>query len=193
MYNMRITGQKGAGSVPERMKQMIADTYAALLEKKPLDKITVKELVEACQISRQTFYYHFSDVLDVLTWRLTQSVQQAVARSLDVDTPEAAMEELLRMALRDKPMIRRIFQSQRREQIERIFLDGVRNYMEELIRNKAPGLPINYTQGRVCLRYCAGGIAGLMLGDFVTEDNLKPMAEQISRMVSATVRSCLQE
>ena len=97
------------------------------------------------------------------------------------------------MALRDRPMIRRIFQSQRRDQIEGIFLDGVRHYMEELIRNKAPGLPMNYTQGRVCLRYCAGGVAGLMLGDYVTEDNLKPMAEQLSRMVSATVRSCLQE
>ena len=193
MYNMRIAGQKGAGSVPERMKQMIADTYAALLEKKPLDKITVKELVGACQISRQTFYYHFSDVLEVLTWRLSQSVQQAVARSLEADTPEAAMEELLRMALRDRPMIRRIFQSQRRDQIEGIFLDGVRHYIEELIRNKAPGLPMNYTQGRVCLRYCAGGVAGLMLSDYVTEDNLKPMAEQLSRMVSATVRSCLQE
>ena len=193
LYNHDIAGKRGAGGVPERMKQMIADTYAALLQKKPLDKITVKELVEACQISRQTFYYHFSDVLEVLTWRVSQSVQQAVARSLEAETPEAAMEELLRMALRDRPMIRRIFQSQRRDQIEGIFLDGVRHYMEELIRNKAPGLPMNYTQGRVCLRYCAGGVAGLMLGDYVTEDNLKPMAEQLSRMVSATVRSCLQE
>ena len=77
--------------MPERMKQMIADTYAALLKKKPLDKITVKELVEACQISRQTFYYHFSDVLEVLTWRVAQTTQQAVERSLAAETPEAAM------------------------------------------------------------------------------------------------------
>ena len=179
--------------MPERMKQMIADTYAALLKKKPLDKITVKELVEACQISRQTFYYHFSDLLEVLTWRVAQTTQQAVERSLAAETPEAAMEELLRMAIVDRPMIRRIFQSQRRDQIEVILLDGVRHYLEQLILNKAPALPVQYIQGQVCLRYCAGGVAGLMLSDYLTEDNLKPMAAQLSRMVSATVRSCLQE
>lgn len=41
------------------MKQMISNTMAGLLEHKSVDKITVKELVEACGISRQAFYYHF--------------------------------------------------------------------------------------------------------------------------------------
>ena len=45
---------------------MIADTYAALLEKKPLDKITVKELTEKADVNRKTFYSHYSSIEDVL-------------------------------------------------------------------------------------------------------------------------------
>ena len=37
-------------------KQMIAGKLVELLEHKPVDKITVKELVAACGISRQGFY-----------------------------------------------------------------------------------------------------------------------------------------
>ena len=46
------------------MKQLIAETLARLLERKSVDKITVKELVETCGISRQAFYYHFQDIVD---------------------------------------------------------------------------------------------------------------------------------
>lgn len=38
-------------------KQLIADTFVALSRQKPIDKITVKDVVETCHVSRQTFYY----------------------------------------------------------------------------------------------------------------------------------------
>lgn len=34
----------------------------------PLDKITVRMLVENCGLNRQTFYYHFQDIYDLLRW-----------------------------------------------------------------------------------------------------------------------------
>ena len=42
-------------------KRLLADTLIELLAKRPLDKITVKELVATCHVNRQTFYYHFQD------------------------------------------------------------------------------------------------------------------------------------
>ena len=36
-------------------KQALAATLKQLLEKKSLDDITVKEIVEACEVNRQTF------------------------------------------------------------------------------------------------------------------------------------------
>ena len=37
------------------MKAMIAETFLTLAGQKNVDKITVKDLVETCGISRQTF------------------------------------------------------------------------------------------------------------------------------------------
>jgi AcrR family transcriptional regulator len=37
-----------------------------LLEDKPLDKITVREIVEECGVSRNTFYYHFHDIYELI-------------------------------------------------------------------------------------------------------------------------------
>ena len=54
--------------MPANMKGMIADAFVSLSGEKPIDKITVKDLVEKCSISRQTFYYHFQDILEVIEW-----------------------------------------------------------------------------------------------------------------------------
>ncbi len=60
-------------------KQALAATLKQLLEKKSLDDITVKEIVEACEVNRQTFYYHFQDIYDLLGWFLEQEARQALA------------------------------------------------------------------------------------------------------------------
>lgn len=47
-------------------QQMIIQCFLELLNEKPFHKITVKEIVERCQINRNTFYYHFKDIYDLL-------------------------------------------------------------------------------------------------------------------------------
>ena len=49
-------------------KKALADALKKMMAIKPIDKITVNELVESCGVSRQTFYYHFDDVYDLLEW-----------------------------------------------------------------------------------------------------------------------------
>ena len=46
----------------------LAAALKKMMEVKPIDKITVKDLVEICGVNRQTFYYHFDDVYDLLEW-----------------------------------------------------------------------------------------------------------------------------
>lgn len=47
-------------------KEKIKDTFWEMYKTKPISKITVKELSEACAIGRGTFYNHFEDVYAVL-------------------------------------------------------------------------------------------------------------------------------
>lgn len=59
-------------------KSALADSLKKLLETKPLEKITIKELVEDCGVNRQTFYYHFRDVYDLLDWIFTTDSRSMV-------------------------------------------------------------------------------------------------------------------
>ena len=47
-------------------KQAIMNCLLELLSTKQLDKITVKDICEICEINRNTFYYYFQDIYDVL-------------------------------------------------------------------------------------------------------------------------------
>lgn len=40
-------------------KQALANSLKSLLQKKTLNKITIKDIVDDCGVNRQTFYYHF--------------------------------------------------------------------------------------------------------------------------------------
>lgn len=47
-------------------KKEIIKTFLNLLEQKPLSKITVKNIVESCGINRNTFYYYYKDIYDLV-------------------------------------------------------------------------------------------------------------------------------
>ena len=49
-------------------KDALAAALKQMMNVKPIGKITVKDLVEICGVNRQTFYYHFDDVYDLLEW-----------------------------------------------------------------------------------------------------------------------------
>ena len=56
--------------------------FAAALKKmmavKPMERITVKDLVEICGVNRQTFYYHFDDIFDLLEWVFEEDAKLAL-------------------------------------------------------------------------------------------------------------------
>lgn len=55
-------------SVSEQTKQQLASALKTLMAQKPMDKITIADLTGICRIRRQSFYYHFEDIYDLLRW-----------------------------------------------------------------------------------------------------------------------------
>ncbi len=47
-------------------RKHIIEAYAAIMEEKELDRITVTDVISKAHISRSTFYYHFANLEDVL-------------------------------------------------------------------------------------------------------------------------------
>ena len=65
--------------MPTFTKAAIKATFISLLNKKPLNKITGKEIVEECGINGNAFYYHFDDIPSLLEEILVEEADRFVA------------------------------------------------------------------------------------------------------------------
>ena len=65
----------------QRTEAVLIGTFKALMLKKPMNKITVSELVEECGINRKTFYYHFEDIRDMQRKMLRQDIEALFSRA----------------------------------------------------------------------------------------------------------------
>ena len=68
-------------------KQKIADALRQQMMEKPFEKITVQNLMDATNMKRQSFYYHFQDTRDVLMWICVQELAQPL-QSRDLEFSE---------------------------------------------------------------------------------------------------------
>ncbi|MBS6955142.1 MAG: TetR/AcrR family transcriptional regulator C-terminal domain-containing protein [Enterocloster asparagiformis] len=75
-------------------KREILRAFAELASEKPVDKITVKEITDNCQISRNTFYYHYQDVYEVLEEYLNMEAQQLMEQ-IERDMNSCDSEEFI--------------------------------------------------------------------------------------------------
>lgn len=49
-------------------KRALADSMKEIMNIKPLSKISIKDIVEGCNMNRKSFYYHFKDKYDLVNW-----------------------------------------------------------------------------------------------------------------------------
>lgn len=68
--------------MPNSTKEALASALKEMMRVKPIGKITVKDLVEICGVNRQTFYYHFDDVYDLLEWVFEEDANRVLPRQV---------------------------------------------------------------------------------------------------------------
>jgi AcrR family transcriptional regulator len=62
----------------ERTRYTLANSIKELMRNIPLDKISVREIVENCGTTRQTFYRNFKDKYDLVNWYFDKIVQKTI-------------------------------------------------------------------------------------------------------------------
>ena len=62
------------------IKRVLASTLTEMAEKKSLSKITINDLTQACDVSRQTFYNNFKDIYDLVEWIYLKEVVTPIER-----------------------------------------------------------------------------------------------------------------
>ena len=180
--------------MPTRMKETIAGTFAEMAKRRSVDKITVKDLVEACGISRQTFYYHFQDIMYVIEWLADRALQRAVAVSLAASTPQEAVKAVILALEENEDLIQHLMASQRREEMERLLVQNTRAYLANMLRAKATGSSrsVSAADLEAAIDFCSYGLVGMMLQHLGRAKDADLWADQLFRLLTGEIFSAPQ-
>ncbi len=169
-------------------ESLIADTFVDMLEKEDLDKITVKRLIGECHISRQTFYYHFHDIMDVLEWSFKKATQELVENSLNAGSQKEALSFFSAFVKMHRTKLDRLRYSRNWIRIEGLLTDSAMTYLGEIARRKAPDIDISYEDMEITLRFYASGFVGVLLQYCGKKRiNEEKMVRQLDKLISGEI------
>lgn len=169
---------------PNQTKDEIAKHFRKLSKNMMIDKITVQKIVEAAGISRQTFYYHFQDIIDLVEWILKSNLEKTLQTSLTAKDSEEALKSFIYEAYENRGLLEQIRYSKNRVEVETILIHVFRAYLLEVIKKYPPKINISFADMELALDYHAYGSIGLLATQFSkNEINLDYLAKQMSRLL----------
>lgn len=122
-------------------KEAIAETLMELLSTQTIEQITVKKIVEECGINRQTFYYHFCDIYDLLEWALGHGIERYLEDNpLPSQDWQQQVRHVFRFLYANRRTILHAYAPENRKLYERFIMKMVRPIIEEKV-NSCPAAP----------------------------------------------------
>ena len=132
---------------PSETKIMMANALKELIKDRPFSKITVQDIVAACNINRNTFYYHFESNVDLLYFSYSQEIKK-VADSFhkaNANVPEI-MEFALDYIDNNIRLCQCAYESLGENQLKTIFEKDLFDYMRATIEYFASENNVKFTE-----------------------------------------------
>lgn len=147
-------------------KLALADSLKKLMLHRPLDKITVKELVEDCGVNRQTFYYHFRDIYDLLGWVFQTEAYDAITDCQNYDTWQQGFLKILQYVKSNQDFCTNAFRSLGREHLEFFLNNATFALISSVMDELSEGHRLQERDKVFIARFFTFGITG-MLTDWI--------------------------
>ena len=92
-------------------KRALGNSLKAVLLELPFHKVTVKRIVDHLGVNRQTFYYYFQDIQQLLTWTLKEEIQQSLSDVVFFENWRLGLLRILFYIQQNEQLCRTIFAS----------------------------------------------------------------------------------
>ena len=155
-------------------RRAIMQSFMKLLNEMPFDKITVKDIVADCNINRNTFYYNFKDIYDLLDEVLKDELKKL--RDNHKEPYHSWSEGLLYaadFALNNKKAVYHLHNSDKKAQFDKYFEKAIYGVVLEFVSEKAQSSEIsNGDVDFIAYFYCCGlmGLLNKWLDSGMKED-----------------------
>ena len=176
-------------------KKAIMDCFLNMLKRKNIDRVTVTDICEECGINRNTFYYYFSDIYDVLDSVLIEETE----KNIDI-TEDATFYETYSKAasviIEYRAAVIHVYNSRNRDIIEK-YLHNTTEYLVGLFvkkYSKDHKLTEDDREYITCFySYSIVGIVSRWIGDGMPpydKDLIKRFSESFDATIDTMINLC---
>lgn len=106
----------------DRTKHLFAQKIQELAKHKPVKDIQIKELCEACDMERTSFYYHFKDKYDLICWIFEQNFESE-SRNAAVINSEEMISRMLNRLMQQRSFFANALEDSSQNNLRQYMLD----------------------------------------------------------------------
>lgn len=145
------------------------NAFAASLKKfmsiKPLTKITVNDIVRDCGANRNSFYYHFENIYDLLKWMFEQEAIEVVKNFTMIADYQEAFLFVVNYVEQNKYIISCAYDSIGRDELKRFFYSDFEGIIRSIIEaeEKKLKVPVNREFKEFLCEFFTEALAGILI------------------------------
>lgn len=164
-------------------KMIIKKSLYKLMEKKPLAKITVKELCEEADINRATFYRYYRDVLDLAETIEKELVEESFSRVQNDEMPQGV--RVLTIIKENRILYRELFRTEMGTSFLGELLENQKKESEKLMKENGTYDKYSFPYA---FQYTVSGYIG-MIRKWVDE-GCRESPEEFNRIMNKVTGGC---
>lgn len=163
-------------------KQALANTLKELMKTKPIAKITVKELVESCHINRQTFYYHFQDIYELLAWVYEEEALSHIEQYRSIDTWQQGISMIFNYMEENRDFCLNTYRSIGREHLEGFLTTTIEKLLSDVIQELQDSELLSKEGKDFIIHFYTYAMTGILL-EWLQTGMRKDPAELVDAMI----------
>lgn len=144
-------------------KQAIKLSFIKLLNERPLNKISVRDIVEDCGINRNSFYYHFQDISALLEEIVTEETEKLIREYPTISSLDECFLTVFRFARENRRATLHIYYSVNREMFTREALKRCEYAVSVYIATAYPNERLSESDRQVVIRFLKCQLFGMCI------------------------------
>ena len=167
-------------------KQAIADGVKDLMATKPFASISVSDIARRCRINRNTFYYHFQDKYQVITWIFYNEITPIVQGGMRADCWSDSLFALCRAMQENRAFYLNALSVAGQNSFTQCLLDFYQSLVVSLLRSADQAGTLTEDDVSFVSRFYAYALIGTVLEwakDGMTADPA-PFIRRLERMIN---------
>ena len=178
----------------EITKRAFASSLKKMLAKKPLEKIRIIDITEYCGVNRQTFYYHFKDIYDLLEWVYTNEAMKALEGKKTYDTWQQGFSKIFNYILENKEFVLNTYNSVSREYLERYLYNETYLLLIGVVDEKSKGISVRDKDKSFIADFYKYAFVGLVI-DWIRKgmrEDPNDIIQRLNILISGNIEKALE-